>query len=71
MSCSSTRFVCVGRKKNKTNKKQTKYLKIFYKTAQVVIFVSSVARCKALCKLLVDQSFPAIAMHRAMKQEER
>jgi ATP-dependent RNA helicase DDX39 len=38
---------------------------------QVVIFVSSVPRCKALCKLLVDQSFPAISIHAGMKQEER
>jgi len=38
---------------------------------QVVIFVKSVQRCMALAKLLVDQNFPAIAIHRAMKQEER
>jgi len=38
---------------------------------QVVIFVKSVQRCMALSKLLVDQNFPAVAIHRAMKQEER
>merc|ERR1712043_11898 len=38
---------------------------------QVVIFVKSVARCKALCALLQEQNFPAIAIHRAMTQEER
>merc|ERR1719260_186210 len=38
---------------------------------QVVIFVKSVQRCMALSKLLVDQNFPAIAIHRAMTQEER
>jgi len=38
---------------------------------QVVIFVKSVQRCMALAKLLVDQNFPAIAIHRAMTQEER
>merc|ERR1711915_278537 len=38
---------------------------------QVVIFVKSVQRCMALAQLLVDQNFPAIAIHRAMKQEER
>jgi len=38
---------------------------------QVVIFVKSVQRCMALSQLLVDQNFPAIAIHRAMSQEER
>jgi len=38
---------------------------------QVVIFVKSVARCKALSQLLEDQAFPAISIHRAMKQEQR
>ncbi|ELK27668.1 ATP-dependent RNA helicase DDX39A [Myotis davidii] len=38
---------------------------------QVVIFVRSVQRCMALAQLLGEQSFPAIAIHRAMAQEER
>ncbi|XP_023616076.1 ATP-dependent RNA helicase DDX39A-like [Myotis lucifugus] len=38
---------------------------------QVVIFVRSVQRCMALAQLLVQQNFPAIAIHRAMAQEER
>jgi len=38
---------------------------------QVVIFVKSVQRCMALAQLLVEQNFPAIAIHRAMAQEER
>jgi len=38
---------------------------------QVVIFVKSVQRCMALGQLLEDQNFPAIGIHRAMKQEER
>ncbi|XP_019643569.1 PREDICTED: spliceosome RNA helicase DDX39B [Branchiostoma belcheri] len=38
---------------------------------QVVIFVKSVQRCIALAQLLVEQNFPAIAIHRAMGQEER
>lgn len=38
---------------------------------QVVIFVKSIQRCVALKNLLVEQNFPAIAIHRAMKQEER
>lgn len=38
---------------------------------QVVIFVKSVQRCIALAQLLVEQNFPAIAIHRAMMQEER
>lgn len=38
---------------------------------QVVIFVKSIQRCVALRTLLMDQNFPAIAIHRAMKQEDR
>lgn len=38
---------------------------------QVVIFVKAVQRCVALAHLLVEQNFPAIAIHRAMTQEER
>ena len=38
---------------------------------QVVIFVKSVQRCVALSQLLVEQNFPAIAIHRGMNQEER
>jgi superfamily II DNA/RNA helicase len=38
---------------------------------QVVIFVKSVQRCIALAQLLVEQNFPAIAIHRGMTQEER
>jgi len=38
---------------------------------QVVIFVKSIQRCMALGQLLEEQNFPAIGIHRAMKQEER
>merc|ERR1711962_1498632 len=38
---------------------------------RVVIFVKSVQRCMALGQLLEEQNFPAIGIHRAMKQEER
>jgi ATP-dependent RNA helicase UAP56/SUB2 len=38
---------------------------------QVVIFVKSVQRCVALSQLLIEQNFPAIAIHRGMSQEER
>jgi len=38
---------------------------------QVVIFVKSIQRCMALGQLLEEQNFPAISIHRAMKQEER
>jgi len=38
---------------------------------QVVIFVKSVQRCMALATLLVEQNFPAIAIHRGMTQEDR
>ena len=37
----------------------------------MVIFVKSVARCQALCGLLKEQNFPAIDIHRGMKQQER
>ena len=37
----------------------------------MVIFVKSVQRCIALAQLLVEQNFPAIAIHRTMAQEER
>lgn len=38
---------------------------------QVIIFVKSIQRCMALTQLLVEQNFPAIAIHRAMPQDER
>lgn len=38
---------------------------------QVVIFVKSVQRCMALAQILNEQGFPAIGIHRGMKQEER
>ncbi|XP_065182843.1 ATP-dependent RNA helicase DDX39A-like [Sycon ciliatum] len=38
---------------------------------QVIIFVKSVQRCMALAQLLVEQNFPAIAIHSHMTQEER
>ncbi|XP_068178331.1 ATP-dependent RNA helicase DDX39A [Antennarius striatus] len=38
---------------------------------QVVIFVKNMHRCVALSQLLVEQNFPAIAIHRGMAQEER
>jgi len=38
---------------------------------QVCIFVSSVRRCQALWKLLVDQQFPATAIYGGLKQDER
>jgi len=38
---------------------------------QVIIFVKSIQRCMALAQLLTEQNFPAIAIHRAMGQDER
>ena len=35
------------------------------------IFVKSVQRCVVLSQLLIEQNFPAIAIHRGMTQEER
>ena len=37
----------------------------------MVIFVKSVPRCTALCKLLTEQNFPAVEIHRGMAQEDR
>ena len=33
--------------------------------------MKSVQRCVALAQLLIEQNFPAIAIHRGMNQEER
>ena len=44
---------------------------IYFLLSQVVIFVKSVQRCVALAQLLIEQNFPAIAIHRGMNQEER
>jgi len=38
---------------------------------QIVIFVKSVSRCLALCKLLIKENFPAFEIHHEMTQEER
>jgi ATP-dependent RNA helicase UAP56/SUB2 len=38
---------------------------------QVVIFVKSVSRARELNKLLIECNFPAICIHRGMKQDER
>lgn len=38
---------------------------------QVIIFVKSIQRCMALAQLLVEQNFPAIAIHKALTQDER
>ena len=38
---------------------------------QLIIFVKSVERCKALTKILNDQKFPCIAIHGRMEQTER
>ncbi|XP_073987864.1 ATP-dependent RNA helicase 25E isoform X1 [Rhodnius prolixus] len=57
-------------KENEKNKKLFDLLDIL-EFNQVVIFVKSVQRCMALAQLLCDQNFPAVAIHRAMNQEER
>ncbi|KAJ8792053.1 hypothetical protein J1605_020112 [Eschrichtius robustus] len=40
-------------------------------TQHVMILLRSVQRCIALARLLVEQNFPAIAIHCGMPQEER
>jgi len=57
-------------KDNEKNRKLFELLDVL-EFNQVIIFVKSVQRCMALSQLLVDQNFPAIAIHRAMTQEER
>ena len=57
--------------KLKDNEKNRKLFELLYllEFNQVLIFVKSVQRCMALAQLLVEQNFPAIAIHRAMRQE--
>ena len=57
-------------KENEKNKKLFELLDVL-EFNQVVIFVKSVQRCMALAKLLTEQNFPAIGIHRGMTQEER
>jgi len=38
---------------------------------QAVIFVKSTDRCEALNKLLNEESFPSVSIHRRLRQEER
>ncbi|XP_061164511.1 spliceosome RNA helicase DDX39B-like [Saccostrea echinata] len=38
---------------------------------QVIIFVSTVSRCRALAEVLLAQNFPVLTIHRAMEQTER
>ncbi|KAL3115526.1 hypothetical protein niasHT_018159 [Heterodera trifolii] len=57
----------------KENEKNRKLLDLLdaLEFNQVVIFLRSVSRCRALNQLLIEQNFPSIAIHRAMAQEER
>ena len=57
----------------KENEKNRKLLDLLdaLEFNQVVIFVRSVSRCRALNQLLIEQNFPSIAIHRQMPQEER
>jgi len=57
-------------KDNEKNRKLFELLDVL-EFNQVIIFVKTVPRCIALSKLLVEQNFPAICIHRAMTQEER
>ncbi|KAI1723192.1 DEAD/DEAH box helicase domain-containing protein [Ditylenchus destructor] len=57
----------------KENEKNRKLLDLLdaLEFNQVVIFVRSVSRCRALNQLLIEQNFPSIAIHRQMSQEDR
>jgi superfamily II DNA/RNA helicase len=59
--------------KLRENEKNRKLIDLLDKLEfnQVVIFVKSVPRCTTLCKLLTEQNFPAVEIHRGMPQEER
>ena len=52
--------------KLRENEKNRKLIDLLDKLEfnQVVIFVKSVPRCTALCKLLTEQNFPAVDIHR-------
>jgi len=52
------------------NKKLTDILDML-QFNQVIIFVKSIVRCIELNKILSDCSFPSIAIHRQLSQEER
>ncbi|XP_004522064.1 ATP-dependent RNA helicase WM6 [Ceratitis capitata] len=60
----------VDLKGNAKNRKLTELLDVL-EFNQVVIFVKSIQRCVALAKLLTEQNFPAVDIHRGMMQEER
>ena len=51
--------------------KENVSIRLLIISPKVVIFVKSVQRCVALAQLLIEQNFPAIAIHRGMSQEER
>jgi ATP-dependent RNA helicase UAP56/SUB2 len=57
-------------KENEKTKKLLELLEIL-EFNQIVIFLRSVNRCQALDKLLTEQNFPSIAIHRQLGQEER
>ena len=38
---------------------------------QIIIFVKNIRRCKTLAKVLNDSSFPSVAIHSDLPQEER
>lgn len=57
-------------KDNEKNRKLFELLDVL-EFNQVIIFVKSIQRCMALAQLLVEQNFPAIAIHRGMPQEDR
>ena len=59
--------------KLRENEKNRKLIDLLDKLEfnQVVIFVKNVQRCSALCRLLTEQNFPAVEIHRGMAQEER
>ncbi|CAF3970136.1 unnamed protein product [Adineta steineri] len=54
------------------NEKTQKLINLLDKLefTQLIIFVKSVSRCIDLCKLLIEQNFPAIEIHSRMAQEE-
>lgn len=55
---------------NQKNRKLFNLLKTL-KFNQTIIFVKKIDRCEALCDLLMQQEFPAIALHKGMSQQER
>jgi ATP-dependent RNA helicase UAP56/SUB2 len=60
----------VDLQENEKNKRLSEVLDML-EFKQVIIFVKSVSRCKALTKLLNEINFPSISIHGDLKEKKR